>query len=209
MDNHSVRKPIFAKATIHLKKNDDILAKIIDKIGICTLNPKSQSPFKVLVSNIISQQLSAKAAKTIKNWLSQIANNGESINPKRILSLPEKKMRGVGISANKVGFIKKLAKSIYSEKLQLEKLKHEKNQKVIDILIRHPGIGQWTAEMFLIFSLGRLDVLSISDVGLRRAAKMAYGLNSNPSDSEFLDLGKPWIPYRTIASWYLWRTLDK
>ena len=198
----------YQKAISHIKDSDKILAKVINSIGKCNLKPAKRDPFDVLVSSIISQQLSVKAARTIKNRLLEIAGNGNKFNPKKILSQTVTEIKKTGVSGSKTKFVKELAKAVSSGKLNLRKLYNEDDQTVIDTLIKQPGIGPWTAEMFLIFSLGRLDVLSIGDAGLRRATKIIYGFKKDLTDKEFIKLSEPWKPYRSIASWYLWRSID-
>ena len=198
----------YQKAISHIKDSDKILAKVINSIGKCNLKPAKRDPFDVLVSSIISQQLSVKAARTIKNRLLEIAGNGNKFNPKKILSQTVTEIKKTGVSGSKTKFVKELAKAVSSGKLNLRKLYNEDDQTVIDTLIKQPGIGPWTAEMFLIFSLGRLDVLSIRDAGLRRAVKIIYGFKKDLTDEEFIKLSEYWKPYRSIATWYLWHIVD-
>tara|TARA_B100001964_G_C14144414_1_gene558999 strand:+ start:461 stop:1063 length:603 start_codon:yes stop_codon:yes gene_type:complete len=198
----------YQKAVSHIKNNDIILGKVINSIGKCTLSYTSRDPFDVLVSSIISQQLSANAAKTIKNRLLGISGNDIKFDPKKILQKTETEIKKAGLSKNKTKYIKELAKSVGSGKLNFRKLTAGGDQMVIDTLVNQPGIGPWTAEMFLIFSLGRLDVLSLGDAGLKRAVKNIYGFKKNVTNKELVELGNCWKPYRSIASWYLWRSLD-
>jgi DNA-3-methyladenine glycosylase II len=165
-------------------------------------------PFDVLVSSIISQQISAKAARTIKNRLLVISRDGNKFDSKKLLSLSKKEIRKTGFSRSKTEYIKKLLKLVSIGSLNFRKLCNEKDQIVINASIKQPGIGPWTAEMFLIFSLGRLDVLSIRDAGLRRAAKIIYGFKKDLTDEEFIKIGEYWKPYRSIATWYLWHIAD-
>ncbi len=156
----------------------------------------------------ISQQISAKAAKTIKNPLLIISGDDNTFDPKKLLQLSKKEIRKTGVSRSKTEYIKKLSKSVSIGSLNFRKLCNEEDQIVINTLIKQPGIGPWTAEMFLIFSLGRLDVLSIRDAGLRRAVKIIYGFKKDLTDEEFIKLSEYWKPYRSIATWYLWHIVD-
>jgi DNA-3-methyladenine glycosylase II len=194
----------YQKARRHLARRDAVLKRLIRAIGPCTLwhNPDG---FATLVHSIISQQLSTKAAASIRARLEQaLAPTG--IIPERILALPSKDLRSVGLSANKVRALCDLAERVRNETLPLDLLHELPDEEVIGQLVPVWGIGRWTAEMFLIFSLGRMDVLPVDDWGLRMAVRREYGLPEPPEKARLLELAEPWRPYRSIATWYFWRS---
>ena len=158
----------------------------------------------MLLRSIISQQLSNKAADSIQRKLYCLT----SPEPSSLLLASPEQLRAAGLSKNKIHSLHTLSKAIVSGELVLENLRLQSDQQVIQTLSGYPGIGPWTAEMFLIFGLGRPDVLALADLGLRRAAQILYDLENRPSAKEFAQLGQNWQPYRTIASWYLWRVID-
>jgi DNA-3-methyladenine glycosylase II len=156
--------------------------------------------------SIVSQQLSAKAADTIQGRLAQVTSTPFFLH-ENILSCPADKLRTAGLSSSKVRYIQELARSVADGRLSFADFEHEEDQAVVGTLVKLPGIGQWTAEMFLIFSLRRPDVLSLGDAGLQRAVKALYG--GGDGESKLLNkISDAWRPYRSVASWYLWKYLD-
>lgn len=176
------------------------MARLIAKHGPCELTTRKRSSFQTLASSIISQQLSSKAAHTIKQRLQAVV---PSFTPDGILSVPIDVLRQVGLSGAKISYITEIARRINDGRLNFRALRHQPDAKVIATLVELPGIGQWTAEMFLIFGLRRPDVLALGDAGLQRAVRLLFGPSVDLSTA-----GKPWRPYRSVASWYLWRHLD-
>lgn len=161
------------KAEHHLSRSDAVIGQLINKHGPCPLATWEYHPFQTLVTSIISQQLSSKAADTIGNRIAQIVP--VPFNPTDLLSTPVESLRTAGLSRAKVRYIHELAQRVSDGRLSFSDLESEKDDDVIAALIEVPGIGRWTAEMFLIFGLKRLDVLSLGDAGLQRTARILYG----------------------------------
>jgi DNA-3-methyladenine glycosylase II len=186
----------------HLSANCPVMAELVVRYGRCPLPDKTYTPFETLAASIIGQQLSVKAAATIESRV--LAVTGGALTPKGILGAVPETLRACGLSNAKVRYIRALAERVAAGAMDFDAMAMEPdNEVVIEALVELPGIGRWTAEMFLIFGLKRLDVLSSGDVGLQRAARLHFG------EAETLAaLGRRWQPYRSIASWYLWQSLD-
>jgi len=195
------------KALKHLKLSDKIISSLIEKHGPCTINPSLDKPFHYIANSIVSQQLSAHAARSIKSRLLNLFGDSY-FTPDRFLKTPPEKLRSTGLSQAKSKYIIGIATALEEGSLKFPDIMNCADEDVISRLTVFSGVGRWTAEMFLIFGLGRPDVLSVNDAGLRRGFKIAYQLQDLPSDSAMLALSEPWRPYRSVASWYLWRTLD-
>ena len=190
----------------YLSSADPTLADLIDRFGgHCELSI-SQTPFDDLARSIISQQLSAKAARTIKSRICMIAGN--PIKPDEFSRIPVTRLKEAGLSTAKSEYIKELASKVISGELDVCELQKLPDRKVIEKLVEQRGIGLWTAQMFLIFACGRTDVLATKDAGLRRAIQLIYGREMN-SDEAFQSFAERWKPYRSFASLYLWRALDR
>lgn len=187
----------------HLKSNDHVLSELIDKIGTCLLAP-SNSYFISLLRSIVSQQLSVKAAKTIFN---NFIANFDNISASEIAAADCSVFRKAGISERKKGYIRDLA--IQFPSIPTDDFEYLPDEEIISILTKINGIGRWSSEMFLIFSLNRLDVLPLKDIGLRNAIQKYYNFSKAPSDSDIKIISAKWIPYRTIAVWYLWQAKNK
>lgn len=201
----SATPPIYTKARRHLSRRDPAMKQLIARIGACTLCPDPNG-FGLLVRSIISQQISTKAAASIRSKLEQVlAPNG--IVPERILQASVDELRSAGLSASKVRAVRDLSEKVVSGALPLDDLPQRSDEEVISQLIPVFGIGRWTAEMFLIFSLGRLDVLPVDDLGLRVGVQKLYGHAEQPAKKDIVQLAEPWRPYRSIATWYFWRSL--
>lgn len=187
-------------------RKDPILSTIIDSVGDYTLKKRNHH-FAVLVESIISQQLATNAAEAIfqrfKNLYPKFPTAGE------ILSTRRTKLRSVGLSGMKIEYLKDLARYIEEGKLNMRSLSKMNDEDVISHLTQVKGIGRWTAEMFLIFSLGRHDVFPVGDLGLRKGVQMAFSLPDLPKPKDAEKLGERWKPYRSIATWYLWKSLQK
>ena len=163
--------------------------------------------FRMLVRSIIGQQLSAKAASTIRARFETLVGSKRYL-PKDVGDLSIEQLRSVGLSANKASFIRELAKSVASEQIALNRLGRLSDDQVITELTRIKGVGRWTAHMFLIFSLGRLDVLPYDDMGVRGAIRRFYSLDDVPDIYMMDEIATPWRPYASVASWYCWQSLD-
>lgn len=195
---------VFRKAQRHLARRDAVLKALIRQVGPCTLWHQPNH-FFLLARAIVSQQISTKAAESIGARLAKAAGR-RGITPKGILALSEETLRSAGLSAAKTRYVHDLAEKVHSGEVPLDALHELEDEEVIQRLIVIKGIGRWTAEMFLIFSLGRLDVLPVDDLGLRAGVMKQYGLAELPKKADLIERGEPWRPYRSIATWYLWRS---
>jgi DNA-3-methyladenine glycosylase II len=195
------------KAQAHLSKHDPVLAKLIAKYGDCTLAPHTDY-YRELVDSIISQQLSVKAGRTIFNrFLDLYAGNMPT--PKQIIETDIETLREVGCSYAKANYIKDLAFHIENGQLDLKHIAKLPNEEVIKQLVAVKGIGEWSAHMFMIFSLGRTNILPTGDLGIRNAMTRLYGLKSTKPDNLLqISLQYNWAPFQSVASWYLWKSLD-
>lgn len=194
------------KARLHLQRSDEVLRPVIKSVGPCTLKPY-RDLFGALASSIISQQISRKAADSIKAKLIAGPCKGK-LSPEAILAASEEELRAAGLSTSKRLSLVDLATHVESGALPLTKLRRLPDDEVITKLVPVRGIGVWTAQMFLMFSLGRPDVLPVDDYGLKSAIKKLYGHDDLPKKEAIQTLAEPWKPFRSIATWYLWRSLD-
>jgi DNA-3-methyladenine glycosylase II len=194
------------KAINHLKKTDPVMAAIIDRAGPYKMQYR-EPVFQTLVRSIVYQQLSGKAATTIFNRLAAAANVNP-MTPEAILKLRPQKMRALGLSKQKTVYIRELARLTRDGNIQFERLPEMEDAAIIETLTRVKGVGVWTVQMFLMFALQRPNVLPVGDLGVRAAMKKAYGLAELPKPEEMERIAAAWHPYRSIASWYLWRSLE-
>lgn len=194
------------KSVETLCSKDERLNKLIQLIGDLKIEVRDNY-FESLIMSIIGQQLSSKAASTIRERMVLLCNR--AISPDKILSLTEDELRGAGLSRAKIGYIKELAEKVRSQQLILTDFNNLENSEVITLLTGVKGIGRWTAEMFLIFSLARTDVMSYADAGLQRAARWLYDLPLLPKYNYLEQLDPLWYPYQSIASLYLWESIDR
>jgi DNA-3-methyladenine glycosylase II len=194
------------EALLHLKACDPVLAKLIRQIGPYGIE-FCEPGFETLVKSIVYQQLSGKVAATIFSRLATRAGNG-CVTPDGVLRLRTPTLRKVGLSQQKIDYIRDLARRTRSGELDLAALAGLSDEEIYRTLTAIRGIGIWTAQMFLIFGLRRLNVLPAADLGIRAAVRKAYGLPETPSAAEVEELGRKWHPYCTVASWYLWRSLE-
>ena len=196
----------WAAAVRHLRRVDPHLRAIIDRVGPCRLKPYPDR-FGALVRSIISQQISTKAAESINQRLVLIG--GEPHRPSRLIELGETSLRGVGLSGAKARYVLNLAEAVVSGQVPLDAFDDSWDDRAItEALTAVKGIGVWTAEMFLIFALNRPDILPASDLGVRVALRDRHGLDELPKPRDCHALAEAWRPYRTIASWYIWRGVD-
>jgi DNA-3-methyladenine glycosylase II len=194
------------KAINHLKKADPVMAAIIEKAGpyrVTYMKPV----FQTLVRSIVYQQLSGKAAMTIFNRLTEAAKV-TPLTPEAVLKMRPQKMRTLGLSKQKTLYIRELAKLTRDGGIQFERLPEMEDAAIIETLTRVKGVGVWTVQMFLMFALQRPNVLPVGDLGVRAAMKKAYGLAELPKPQEMESIAARWHPYRSVASWYLWRSLE-
>ena len=195
------------KALAHLRA-DPVMAKVIAEVGACRFAPVAEgSHFDALVRSIVYQQLSGKAAATIHARLLGLFG-GRAPAPAELAAVPDEQLRAVGLSRQKLSYIKDLAARVASGELPLEDLDAMPDDAIIAALVRVKGIGRWTAQMFLMFRLGRPDVLPELDLGIQKGIQRAYRLRSLPTPDRVRKIGARWAPYSTVACWYLWRSLD-
>jgi DNA-3-methyladenine glycosylase II len=191
-----------------LKTKDQVISKIIDDVGPYTLKPEKQY-FKVLAESIVYQQLSIKAAETIFKRLIKLVGGHTNLRPENVITLSNEQLRSAGLSSQKSKYLKDLAEKFLEKEIIPIQLSKMTDEEVIALLSKVKGIGRWTAEMFLIFSLGRSNILPIADLGFRRAVEVNYKIRKPVSEKKILELSKKWEPYRSIAVWYLWKSLEK
>ncbi len=195
------------KIKSHFKKVDPILFKMIGKIELVNRElPKSDQYFEELCDSIISQQLAGKAAETIFNRFKALFPKGK-ITSAKTLRLKDEDLRKVGLSRAKATYIKDLALRVENGELDLAKLQTMADEEIIDELVKLKGIGRWTAEMFLMFTLGREDIFSTGDLGLNNAIVKLYGLKDKPTKVYLEELSFKWSPYRSLACRILWKSL--
>lgn len=190
----------------HLSKVDPKFGELIKVVNLSVQRKSRRTHFEALVEAIVSQQLSVKAADTI--FFRFVALFGKFPKPEQILKMKESKLREVGLSYQKISYIKDLATKVLSKDLKLNTLSRLDNEAVITELVKVKGIGRWTAEMFLMFSLLRPDVFSSGDLGLRNAIIKLYKLKKPPTEKQLERITKKWSPHRTTASRYLWKSLN-
>jgi DNA-3-methyladenine glycosylase II len=195
----------------HLRAADDTLAQVIDDRGPLDLEARVRGrpadAYGALLRAIVGQQLSVKAARSIYNRLTDLFD-GATPAPEELLEADPDALRGAGLSRAKVAYIRSLAEHVIFGELEVERLDELSDEEVTRELTAVKGLGQWTADMFLIFHLGRPDVLPVGDLGVRRAIERLYGFEGLPSAAEMEALGERWRPYRSLASLYLWESLD-
>jgi DNA-3-methyladenine glycosylase II len=194
-----------------LMKADKVLRRLMEERGPIDprMDRRASRPdgYQALARAIVGQQLSTKAAASIWNKLVALFD-GETPSPEALLRRRPATLRKAGLSAAKVEFLRDLAKRVEDGRLDLKRLTRLSDEDIIAALLEVKGIGRWTAEMFLIFHLGRPDVVSTGDLGIRRAVQISYGMNELPGPEELEKLAEAWRPHRTLACLYLWRSLD-
>jgi DNA-3-methyladenine glycosylase II len=193
------------KAVIHLKKSDPVLRAIIERVGPCRME-FGPAEFSSLAEAIVYQQLNGKAAVTIFKRFTALA--GEPLTPEGILKLSDEQLRGVGLSKQKSAYLKDLAAKTASGLLDFSRLPELSDEEVIKHLTQVKGIGVWTAHMFLMFSLRRPNVLPTGDYGVQMAVKKHYKKRKLPKPKDMEKIARVWEPYRSVACWYMWRSLD-
>ena len=202
-----IKPDVIADAESHLKR-DKKLAPLIRAHGPCTIGRTRPDPFHILCTSIIGQQLSSKAADTIQARVVLAAAAGARFKPTDFHALEPEQLRACGLSNAKAKWLKALADAAHTGTLSFPALRKLDNESALEVLDALPGIGRWTAEMFLIFALGRLDIFSLGDAGLRRGVNVLYGKGEKLDDEATLEIAAKWAPYRSVASWYLWRAAD-
>lgn len=190
----------------HFRERDPIMARVIEQIGPFELK-RNRNYFVVLCRSIVSQQISVAAADTIFSRFQRLMA-GSSLTPGRVAALPKEAMRTAGLSRQKIAYLNDLSARFLDRTIRPHQLNYLDNEQIVDRLTVVHGIGRWTVEMFLIFSLNRLDVLPVDDLGLRVAVQNIYGMKTRPDVQRVRAIGKKWSPYETVATWYGWRSLN-
>jgi DNA-3-methyladenine glycosylase II len=193
------------RAILHLKKSDPTLRAIIERVGPCRIQ-YGEPTFHSIAEAIVYQQLNGRAADTIFKRFTDVV--GDPVTPEGILRLSPEQMRAVGLSKQKSSYLRDLAEKTQAGLLEFERMPQMTDAEVIEHLIRVKGVGVWTAHMFLIFTLRRHDILPVGDYGVQSAIKKAYRKHKLPKPKDMEKIAKAWSPYRSIACWYLWRSLD-
>jgi 3-methyladenine DNA glycosylase/8-oxoguanine DNA glycosylase len=197
-----------ARAASVLAARDPVFSSLLDRYGPPRLGGRrpAGARFAVLASAICYQQLAGKAASTIHGRF--VAAVGGHVTPAAVLATPMELLRGAGLSAAKAAAITDLAQKVTDGRVSLERIGRLSDEEVVDHLVQVRGIGRWTAEMFLLGTLGRLDVWPVGDYGVRAGFAAAWGLSETPAPAVLLDLGEPFRPYRSIVAWYCWQAVD-
>jgi DNA-3-methyladenine glycosylase II len=196
------------KALAHLRTVDAVMADVISRVGRCTLSPRTEwTHFDALLRSIVYQQLSGKAAATIHGRVLKLIGDGEGA-ASRIIATSHDSFRAAGLSNAKASYVRNLAEHVLDGSLPVDSLHELKDDEIIAALTQVKGIGKWSAQMFLMFRLGRPDVLPETDLGVQKGIQKAYRLRRLPTPAQVLRRGGKWAPYRTVASWYMWRILE-
>ena len=196
------------KAINHLRKVDPVMSDVIDRVGKCTLMPRTEwTHFDALVRSIVYQQLSGKAAATIHGRVLTLIGDGRE-TPHKIVATSHEAFRAAGLSNQKASYVRNLAEHVLDGSLPVDSLDAMSDDDIITSLTQVKGIGRWSAQMFLMFRLGRPDVLPDLDLGVQKGIQKAYRLRKLPTPQQVMRRGAKWAPYRTVASWYMWRILE-
>jgi 3-methyladenine DNA glycosylase/8-oxoguanine DNA glycosylase len=203
----SLARAELRRALSHLRRADPVLAAIVREVGPCRFAPDRRArPFAALVEALVYQQITGKAAATIYRRLCDTLGRRQP-RPEDVARATDEALRSAGLSRQKILYLRDLAAHA-QDGLPLARLSRLDDESVVAALSRVKGIGRWTAEMYLMFRLGRLDVLPVGDYGIQKAMQRAYRLRGLPKPDRMRRLAEPWRPYRTIACWYLWRSLN-
>lgn len=190
----------------HLRDSDPVLGAVMDDLGPCPIANYVMEPFDALVWTVIGQQISSAAAASISNRLRDRV--GGLFTAEALHQISAEELRGVGLSGNKTRTIREFSQRVVNDEINLERLRKFPDHEVMKTLCSCYGIGPWTVEMVLIFGFGRLDIFSGGDLALRKAIGLLHGHDVPPAAAESRQIAEKWAPYRTVASWYLWRTVD-
>lgn len=204
-------KAKLARAVEELVAAEPRFAPVVARAGPCTLRRnRAFSAFASVASAIVGQQLSPAAAKTIEGRIPRLFGRADFPSPEEVLAAPPELLRSAGLSGMKVAALRDLAAKVKDGTVpSSDRLHRMDDEEVVAALTAVRGVGRWTAEMLLIFDLGRLDVLPLGDYGVRRGAGLLFGLRTTPDEKRLARLGAAWRPWRTVASWYLWRRIDR
>jgi DNA-3-methyladenine glycosylase II len=197
-----------AAAYRHLRAADPVLGELIDRHGPFRPRPSGQ-PYASLVRAILYQQLAGAAAATIeRRFYALYSDDHRAPTPSELLATTDDAFRGAGVSRQKTGYLRDLAEHVVTGALDFSGLDAASDEDVIEHLTAVKGVGVWTAHMFLMFQLGRPDVLPVGDLGVRNGMRVAYGLEETPTPARATEIGAPWAPYRSVGAWYMWRAAE-
>jgi DNA-3-methyladenine glycosylase II len=198
----------WSAALHHLSDADPALAAVVQAVGPCGLVARAEGThFEAVARAIVYQQLSGRAAGTIHRRFHALYGE-RAPTPAELLATADATLRGAGLSRQKIAYLRDLATQVATGTVPLDTVEALDDERLIAVLTRVKGVGRWTAEMFLMFRLGRPDVLPTLDLGIQRAVQLLYGLDALATPAEVAQVGAPWAPWRSVASWYLWRWLD-
>ena len=196
------------QALAHLRGADPALAALIDRVGAYDA-PRRSDPYAALVRAILFQQLAGAAASAIQRRLFALySDSDQPPSPPQLLETTDEQFRSAGVSRQKTGYLRDLAAHVVDGRLNLQELPSLGDTEVIERVTAVKGLGEWSAHMFLMFHLGRPDVLPVGDLGVRHGMQITYGLPELPTPKEALSIGAPWAPYRSVGSWYMWRAAE-
>jgi DNA-3-methyladenine glycosylase II len=198
----------YRPSVTHLKRSDPVLALVIEAVGPCRIQLRTEGThFQALTRSIVFQQLSGKAAGTILGRFNALFPRS-SPTPELVLKKSDEELRAVGLSRQKIGYMRDLSQKVQSGELPLDDVEAMSDDDLITHLVQVKGIGRWTAQMFLMFRLGRMDVLPELDLGIQNAVWKAYRMRKRPTPRQLKKIGARWSPHSSVASWYLWRSLE-
>jgi DNA-3-methyladenine glycosylase II len=197
---------LLERARRSLRRRDPVLGGVIRRVGTCTLRPRGDA-YRSLMQSVISQQLAGAAARAIAGRL-RARFGGRFPPPARLLATPDADLRAVGLSRQKIATLKAVARAFEDRTLSNRRLQRMEAAEVVEAVTAIRGIGEWTAHMLLMFSLGHPDVLPVGDYGIRKGAMSLYGLAELPEPPQLAAVAERWRPYRSVGSWYLWRHLE-
>jgi DNA-3-methyladenine glycosylase II len=196
------------EAVAYLRELDPVLRGLIDRIGPLRIQIRSD-PYASMLRTILFQQLAGAAANAIqKRWLALYGDEEKVPTPEQLLETTDEEFRAAGVSRQKAGYMRDLALHVSDGRLAFSTLPAMSDEEVVKTLTAVKGLGEWSAHMFLMFHLGRPDILPIGDLGVRNGMKITYGLEATPTPAKAREIGAPWAPFRTAASWYMWRVQE-
>jgi DNA-3-methyladenine glycosylase II len=196
------------EALAHLRGVDEALAGLIERVGAYDA-PRRSDPYAALVRAILFQQLAGAAASAIqRRFFAMYSDEDKPPSPPQMLETTDEQFRSAGVSRQKAGYLRDLAAHVTDRRLDLQGLPALSDTEVIQQVTAVKGLGEWSAHMFLMFHLGRPDVLPVGDLGVRHGMRITYGLPGLPTPKEALGIGAPWAPFRSVGSWYMWRAVE-
>jgi DNA-3-methyladenine glycosylase II len=206
---HAKTELILRRAAVHLSRADAVMGSLIERIGPCEISlARRRHYFRALVEAIVYQQLAGKAAAAILARFRTLYPSGRFPTAGEVAATSDRRLRSAGLSPQKISYIRDLSGRVLDGSFQLRSLASMEDEAVVEHLTQVKGIGRWTSEMFLIFTLGRPDVLPLNDLGILKAVQRAYGFSRLPAARTLERMGRKWRPHRSIASWYLWASVD-